>query len=59
LGVPIEKRNARHPAGKWRYLLIDAVQHAGGDPDIHLPKWLSEGSPMAFELPIEPGVYSL
>ena len=39
----------------WNRETTVAQQENGGDPDAHPPKWLSEGSPMAFEQPIEPG----
>ena len=45
LGICREKRNLRHPAGKWRYMIVQAIQKASGDPDVYLGPWLKDGAP--------------
>ena len=55
LGICREERNLRHPAGKWRYAIVQAVQKASGDPDIPLGSWLKDGAPQGIVKSITPG----
>jgi hypothetical protein len=55
LKIPQERRNRRHPAGKWRASIVEAVQNEADDPDTLLGKWLVDGSPMGFTETITPG----
>ena len=54
LGLQPRDADLHHVASPWRYRLVARVMTLAQDPDLEVPRWLEEGTPVGIRVPIRP-----